>query len=101
MDLTIIIAIAEALFTGMLIFYFQRSQRLRDERKEALDDARKKESLLLLELVMASAKLSYACAMALKRGEPNGEVEEGVKAYKEAKVKYYKFLNEQAKGYLE
>ena len=100
MDMTILITIAETIFTGTLIFYFQRSQRKRDEKKEVLDEARKEESLLLLELVMASAKLSYACAVALKRGKANGEVEEGAKAYEDAKTKYYHFLNEQAKDYL-
>lgn len=100
MDITILITIAETIFTGTLIFYFQRSQKKRDDKKEALDEARKEESLLLLELVMASAKLSYACAVAIKRGKANGEVEEGVKAYEDAKAKYYHFLNKQAKDYL-
>ena len=72
-----------------------------DKKREEHEEARKKESLLLLELNMASAKLSYAVAMAIKRGTPNGEVEEGIKAYKEAKEKYYHFLNEQAKEYLD
>jgi hypothetical protein len=45
---------------------------------------------------MANAKLAYAVAMAIKRGSPNGEVEEGIEAYTKAKEKYLKFIDEQA-----
>ena len=38
--------------------------------------------------------------MAVKRGYANGEVEEGVEAYEEAKSNYFKFLNEQATEHL-
>ena len=37
-----------------------------------------------VSLLVASAKLSYALAMAAKRGAPNGEVEDGVEQYREA-----------------
>lgn len=77
-------------------FYLQRAQKKRDQKIEHQAKARKNESLLNLEVTMAAAKLSYACAMAIKRGEPNGEVEEGVEAYETAKTAYYRFLNEQA-----
>ena len=100
MSLAIIIGITETIFTAMLIFYLQRKQNKLDKLKEKHEQARKEESLLQMELIMASAKLSYACAVALKRGKANGEVEEGTKAYEEAKDKYYHFLNEQAKDYL-
>lgn len=100
MTLAIIMGITETIFTAMLIFYLQRKQNKLDKLKEKHEQARKEESLLQMELIMASAKLSYACAVALKRGKANGEVEEGTKAYEEAKDKYYHFLNEQAKDYL-
>lgn len=77
-------------------FYLQRAQKKRDQKIERQAEARKNESLLNLEVTMAAAKLSYACAMAIKRGEPNGEVEEGVEAYETAKAAYYHFINEQA-----
>lgn len=50
---------------------------------------------------MACARLSYAVAVAIKNKRVNGEVEEGIEAYEEAKEKYFKFLNEQAKEHLE
>ena len=100
MDINVIITIGQTIFISMLIFYLQRRQNKSDKQKEKHEQARKIESLLQMELIMASAKLSYACAMAMKRGKANGEVEEGAKAYEEAKNKYYHFLNEQAKDYL-
>ena len=62
--------------------------------------ARQKESLLALELNMSTAKLAYATAVALRRGHANGEVEEGIRAYNEAKKKYVDFLNAQASEHL-
>lgn len=81
-------------------YYLQRAQKKRDARLEERANNRKRESLLNLEVTMASAKLSYACAMALKRGAPNGEVEEAVTDYEKAKAAYYRFLNKQAKARL-
>lgn len=101
MDINILITIGQTIFISMLVFYLQRKQNKSDNKKEEHEQARKTESLLQMELIMASAKLSYACAMAMRRGKANGEVEEGVQAYEEAKRKYYKFLNKQAKEYLE
>ena len=100
MDTNILITIGQTVFISMLVFYLQRKQNKSDNKNEEHEQARQQESLLMLELVMASAKLSYACAVAIKRGKANGEVEEGVEAYEEAKGKYYKFLNKQAKEYL-
>jgi hypothetical protein len=53
-----------------------------------------------MELQMATAKMSYAVAMALKRGHANGEVEEAIEAYEEARKKYLDFLNEHAAEHL-
>lgn len=91
-----ILGLLPTILTSLVIFYFQRKQRLRDALNEAHAAASRQESLLMLELQMATAKLSYAAACAIKRGEPNGEVEEGIKAYETAKTKYFAFLNEQA-----
>ena len=72
----------------------------RDAHIEDQATARKKESLLSLEVTMAAAKLSYACAAAIKRGEPNGEMEEAMESYEKAKSAYYHFINEQAADHL-
>ena len=80
--------------------FFTRAQKRRDEEAEKRAAARQKESLLALELNMSTAKLAYATAVALRRGHANGEVEEGIRAYNEAKKKYVDFLNAQANEHL-
>ena len=89
-------AVLPSLVCGVLMALFNRRQNRKDKEVSARAEARKKESFLALEMNMANAKLSYAVAMAIKRGTPNGEVEEGIDAYNEAKAKYFKFLEEQA-----
>lgn len=91
-----LLGLLPTILTGIIAFYLQRAQKKRDKRIEERSENRKQESLLNLEVTMAAAKLSYACAMALKRGAPNGEVEEGVAEFEKAKEAYYHFLNAQA-----
>ena len=64
------------------------------KRKQEEDDKRE-EAKLNLDLTFASAKLAYASAMALKRGKPNGEVEDGIDAYNKAMERYRNFEREQ------
>lgn len=97
---TILIGMIPTALTGTILYYWQRKQRRHDEKMDKRAEARRCESLLLLNMQMATAKLAYASAMALKRGTPNGEVEEGVEAFEEAKKRYTSFLNEQAKEHL-
>ena len=74
----------------------KRRETERDRRQERILAARNRESVLHLNLQMATAKLAYANAMAIKRGRPNGEIEEGIAAYETAKKEYLNFLNQQA-----
>ncbi|PWL49508.1 MAG: hypothetical protein DBY36_07780 [Clostridiales bacterium] len=85
---------------GVFMAWFNRKQRCRNDASERRAKAQRDESLLHLELMMATAKLAYATAVALKRGRANGEVEEGVEAYEAARKKYLDFLNRQATEYL-
>ena len=94
-------AILPSLLVGICMAWWNRMQRLRDERLESHTQIRKQESLLSMEMQMATAKLAYASAMALKRGSPNGEVEEGIRAYDDARKKYLAFLNAQAANHIE
>lgn len=80
--------------------WFNKKQAARDKAIEHRAEARKRESFLAMELQFATAKLAYAVAMAHKRGEPNGEIEDGIEAYAAAKAKYRAFLREQAANQL-
>lgn len=80
---------------GIALFYANRRQRRADEeaerRRKAITDA----NLLQMELVSAGNNLSFATAMAVKRGRPNGEMEDAIQEYKDVKRRYYTFINKQ------
>lgn len=96
----IIISITQAIIVSMILFYIQRVQKRRDEKIKEQNEARKKESLLALELNMANAHLSHAVAIAVKRGSANGEIEQAIKSYENAKKTYFDFINKQANEHL-
>ena len=95
-----LLGLLPTVITGAVAYYIQRAQKKRDEKLKKRADARKNESLLSLEVTMAAAKLSYACAVAIKRGSHNGEMEEAMNELEIAKDKYYKFIDEQAKEHI-
>ena len=90
---TLVIGMVPTLITGVFLYLFQQKSKAAEDAREQHQKARKAESMLQLQMIMANNKLSYAVAMAIKRGRPNGEVEEALEAYEEAKRAYYNFLN--------
>lgn len=90
-----LIGLLPAIVTGMVVFYLQRSQKKRDAKEEERARMRHLETRVQLDLQLATAKLSYAVAMAIKRGEPNGEVEEGIREYNKALNGFREFEREQ------
>lgn len=61
--------------------------------------AREKDSLEI-SLLVATAELSYAVVMAMKRGSTNGEVEIALRRYNRAMDKFREFERKQL-GYVE
>ena len=96
----LLVSIIPSIVIGLFMAWFNHSQKERDKTADRRAEARKRESLLALELQMATAKMAFATAIAIKRGKANGEVEEGIEVYDNARSKYYSFLNEQAKEHL-
>jgi len=94
--ITTILSIASPVLVGLFLLFFKRAQDKKDTTYEENYKARCKESLLSLEMITASAALSYAVAVAYKRGKANGEVEEGIAVYEKAKESYRLFMTEQA-----
>lgn len=90
------IGLLPSIIAGVAVFYISRNQHRRDEAVEKISNARKCEALLSLEMQMSSNKLAYACAIAIKRGSANGEVEEGIQSYEASKEKYTAFMAKQA-----
>ena len=97
---TIFQAVIPSLLVSLVMLVINSRQKRReterDRRQEKLIAARNQESILHLDLQMATAKLAYANAMAIKRGKPNGEIEEGIAAYEAARKAYLAFLNKTA-----
>lgn len=90
------ITAAASLTCSVILLVLQTINNARAKRAEERDEQQKRESRLSLKMVMANNKLSYAVAMAVKRGKPNGEVEEAVQAFLDAKKEYEDFLREVA-----
>ncbi|MBS6475187.1 MAG: hypothetical protein KH354_04300 [Clostridiales bacterium] len=93
--LSYLIGLIPAIISGIAIFYIQRVQKKRDTMDDERTKTREKESYVTLELELATAKLAYASAMAIKRGKPNGEIEEGIAQYEKALNAFERFEREQ------
>jgi hypothetical protein len=84
-------AIAPGIIVGVILATWNKRQNNGDE-KEANE---KRKDALMISLLVATAELSYAITMAIKRGSPNGEVEVAVKRYNKAMDKFREFEREQ------
>lgn len=84
-----------ALVVGIIMAHYNKKQNKRDEKNDQREAERIKGERVRLDLLVAGADLSYACAMALKRGHANGEVEDGVKSYDKAMEAFHDFERDQ------
>ena len=88
-------AVAPGLIVGVIMAVWNSRQKGRDSAREESEKARVKSETLRISLLLATAHLSYASAMAIKRGNSNGEMEAAFKQYDEAMTKFRKFEREQ------
>lgn len=93
--IAIIKSIVPGIIVGIILAFWNRGQKKRDDKNSEMDAERQHSEELRISLLVASAQLSYAVAMAIKRGSPNGEIEEGIKEYNKAMEKFRKFEREQ------
>nr|WP_325301899.1 hypothetical protein [uncultured Dysosmobacter sp.] len=87
-------AVLPGIVTGVVLAWWNRKQKERDQANEEKELQRRRSEEVRISLLVAAAKLSYAVAMAVKRGRPNGEIEEGIEQYKEAIIAFKKFERE-------
>lgn len=80
-----IIQLLPAIVTGLFLFYWQRSQKKRDESKAERSKLKEDDEVIEYEMIEAAMELSYATAMAWENGKPNGEVEAGIEFYNKVK----------------
>ena len=87
----IVQAALPSLLVSVVMGVFSRGQHRREAALREREAERLEAENVQVSLLVASAKLSYALAVAVKRGAPNGEVEDGVEQYREA-MKAFKRL---------
>ena len=92
-------AVVPGIIVGIVMAVWNKRQKDRENRREEHERQADRGQVLQISLLVASASLSYAVAMAIKRGKPNGEVEEGIRQYNRAMERFREYEREQvAKG---
>ena len=89
-----VVGLLPSIITSIVLFYWQKSQNKKEERAERHAQERREEARKEIDLLLATAKLSYATAMALKRGQVNGEMENAIKLYNAAEEEFKDFERE-------
>lgn len=84
-------AICPSIIVGVVMAFWNSRQNKANADRKKQEEIRYKSEVLRIDLLLATAQLSYATAVALKRGYANGEIEEGVKAYNAALTKFREF----------
>lgn len=92
---TIIMAFAPSLLVGLVLAYWNRKQQKADDEQKVHEASIVESDMLRLDLEVATAQLSYAVAMAYKRGYANGEMEKAIAKYESAMDKFTKFERKQ------
>lgn len=85
-----IITAAATIIVALLGIHIKRA----NDRIERREDRRERETLLNLQLTLASVDLGTVCANAVMDYKNNGNVEEAYKNAREAKEEYEKFIQE-------
>ena len=86
--------IISGVIVGIVMAYWNHKQKLREAAADEDPKQRLRSEKVRISLLVAAAKLSYAVAMAVKRGSPNGEIEQGVAQYQEAMREFRQFERE-------
>lgn len=91
---SILWAASPSVEAGIILAWWNHGQKNRDARDDKRERDRLKSEQLRIDMLMATCKLSYAVAMAVKRCKPNGEIEDGVEEYKNALDAFKQFERE-------
>lgn len=84
-----------SLITGLILAAFSRHQKERDDAADQREADRQRGEIVQLDLLVATAELTRATAVALKYGQTNGEMKEGLRRYNEAIERFREFEREQ------
>ncbi|HPE95548.1 MAG TPA: hypothetical protein PLT66_05730 [Bacillota bacterium] len=99
-----VISMCCALFSAVVcpiaVFFIEQKYSRSEKLHLSNIEEQKREALLTMKLTRAGNELSYAIAIALKRGKANGEVERAIASYNEAEAEYSDYLRENAVEHL-
>ena len=66
----------------------------RSKNSESMSEMRRRENLLMMDMIHANIRLSVGTAAAIKNGRANGELESGLEAVSRCDEKYNEFMRE-------
>ena len=87
-------AVLPGIVTGLVLAAFSRKQKRRDDSADQREAERHRGEVVQLDLLVATAELTRATAVAVKYGTTNGEMKEGLRRYNEAISKFREFERE-------
>ncbi len=88
-------ATAPSILVGIVMFYWNRQQSKRQKRDDDRDRIRAKSEIVQLEVLMATADLGYASAIAVRNGEPHETLDPLIAKYESALEDFKQFEREQ------
>ena len=88
-------AVLPSIVTGIILGIWNRRQKKRDDAADQREADRQRGEIVQLDLLVATAELTRATAVALKYGQTNGEMKEGLRRYNEAIERFREFEREQ------
>lgn len=88
-------AIIPGLIVGVFMAYWNHQQKKKADAVAEHEANTRLKDALEISLLVATAELSYAIAMAIKRGTPNGEVEKAIERYDHAMERFREFERKQ------
>ncbi len=97
----IITGVVVAIIIGLFNRSLNKKQKKRDAEEAKRQEVYKKETALKISMLFSIGKLCYATAIAVRDGETNGEMKDGIKTYSKAKDKYNKFIQDSHVEYMD
>ena len=76
--------LVEVFVIGGIVGYFERKREKRDKQMEEAEKKRRINEKIQVSLLVATAKLTYAAAMSIKRGKAVDELDEKIEDYTKA-----------------
>ena len=88
-------AVLPGIVTGIILGIWNKRQKKRDDAADQREADRQRGEIVKLDLLVASAELTRATAIAVKYGHTNGEMTEGLRRYNEAIEQFREYEREQ------